>query len=112
MTSLYKYAKRIVPDENSPYTVDTLPMHKDTYFFCYGIDIDKPIEMANKIISLKEENQQLKEKTEKLEKANKEAIDKLKTLGKFDGEKCTRSFKLWTADFNELISILDIDKGE
>ena len=75
---------------------------------------------------LLEENQQLKEHLEryeiiifnlkeqlkKSEKANKEAIDKLKTLGKFDGEKCTRSFKLWTADFNELISILDIDKGE
>ena len=75
---------------------------------------------------LLEENQQLKEHLEryeiiifnlkeqlkKSEKARKEAIDKLKTLGKFDGEKCTRSFKLWTADFNELIRILDIDKGE
>ena len=58
------------------------------------------------------ENQQLKEKLEASEKTRKEAIDKLKTLGKFDGEKCTRSFKLWTTDFNELISILDIDKGE
>ena len=61
---------------------------------------------------LKKENKQLKEQLEASEKARKEAIDKLKTLGKFDGEKCTRSFKLWTADFNELISILDIDKGE
>lgn len=61
---------------------------------------------------IKEEKQQLKEQLEASEKARKEAIDKLKTLGKFDGEKCTRSFKLWTADFNELISILDIDKGE
>lgn len=41
---------------------ESLPMHKDTYFFGYGIDIDKPIEMANKIISLKEENKQLKER--------------------------------------------------
>ena len=58
------------------------------------------------------ENEQLKEQLESSEKARKEAIDKLKTLGKNDGEKCTRSFKLWTTDFNELISILDIDKGE
>ena len=65
-----------------------------------------------KINNLLEENQQLKEKLKASEKARKEAIDKLKTLGKFDGEKCTRSFKLWTADFNELISVLDIDKGE
>ena len=65
-----------------------------------------------KINNLLEENQQLKEQLEASEKARKEAIDKLKTLGKFDGERCTRSFKLWTADFNELISVLDIDKGE
>lgn len=55
---------------------------------------------------------QLKEQLKTSEKVRKKAIDKLKTLGKFDGEKCTRSFKLCTADFNELISILDIDKGE
>lgn len=56
--------------------------------------------------------EELEKRLEASEKARKEAIDKLKTLGKFDGEKCTRSFKLWTADFNELISVLDIDKGE
>lgn len=61
---------------------------------------------------LLKEKQELKEQLELSEKARKEAIDKLKTLGKFDGEKCIRSFKLWTADFNELISILDIDKGD
>lgn len=51
---------------------DTLPMHKDSYFFCYGIDIDKPIEMANKIIYLKEQ-------LERSEKARKEAIKFVKT---------------------------------
>ena len=61
---------------------------------------------------LKKENQQLKEKLEASEKARKEAIDKLKTLGKFDGENFTRSFTLWSADFNELVKMLDIDKGE
>lgn len=61
---------------------------------------------------LKKEIHQLKEQLEASEKARKEAIEKLKTLGKFDGEKCTRSFKLWTADFNELIRILYIYKGE
>lgn len=61
---------------------------------------------------IQKEKQELKEQLKTSEKVRKEAIDKLKTLGKFDGEKCTRSFKLWTADFNELISVLDIDKGE
>ena len=69
-------------------------------------------DLTNQNRRLNKKNQQLKEQLEASEKARKEAIDKLKTLGKFDGEKCTRSFKLWTADFNELISILDIDKGE
>ena len=68
MPSRYKYAKQVFPDENSPYTVDTLPMHKDTYFFGYGIDIDNPIEMANQIIYLKEQ-------LERNEKARKEATE-------------------------------------
>ena len=41
--------------------VEELPMHKDTYFFGYGIDIENPDEMARQIIELKEENQELKE---------------------------------------------------
>lgn len=40
-------------------TIDNLPMHKDTYFFGYGIDIDKPYEMANQIIKLRQENKEL-----------------------------------------------------
>lgn len=61
---------------------------------------------------LEKKNKQLKEQLERSEKARVKCLNKIKTLGKFDGEKCTRSFKLWTADSNELISILDIDKGE
>lgn len=51
-------------------------------------------------------------KLEKSEKARLKCLNKIKTLGKFDGEKCTRSFTLWSADFNELAKMLDIDKGE
>lgn len=39
--------------------LNDLPMHKDTYFFEYGIDIEKPIEMANEIIKLQQEKQEL-----------------------------------------------------
>ena len=63
-------------------------------------------------VCLREENQQLKEQLEKERKVRKKSINKIKTLGKFDGEKCTRGLKLWGADFNELLDILDIDKGE
>ena len=64
------------------------------------------------IEELQQENQQLKEQLEASEKARLKCLNKIKTLGKFDGEKCTRSFTLWSADFNELAKILDIDKGE
>ena len=40
--------------------VEELPMHKDTYFFGYGIDIENPDKMARQVIELKEENQELK----------------------------------------------------
>lgn len=48
-------------------TIDDLPMHKDTYFFGYGIDIDKPYEMANQIVKLRKENQELKKQLEELD---------------------------------------------
>lgn len=35
------------------------PMHKDVYFFGHGIDIDNPYEMANEIIDLKRQKQEL-----------------------------------------------------
>lgn len=48
-------------------TIDDLPpMHKDTYFFGYGIDIENPDEMARQIIKLKEENYRLKSEVESL----------------------------------------------
>ena len=59
---------------------EELPMHKDTYFFGYGIDIEKPDEMARQITKLKEENQELinqqKEFIEWLEKEIKETREK------------------------------------
>lgn len=35
-------------------------LHKDMYYFGYGIDIEKPIDIANKNIELQQENKQLK----------------------------------------------------
>lgn len=48
--------------------VEELPMHKDTYFFCYGIDIENPDKMIRQIIDLKEENQELKNSLERYQK--------------------------------------------
>lgn len=38
---------------------DLPPMHDDTYFFCYGIDVKKPYDMANQIIKLRQEKEDL-----------------------------------------------------
>lgn len=57
---------------------------------------------------------------EYLEKENKElhnkidkAVKRIELLGKFDGEHCTRNFKMMSADFNYLLEILkdsDVDE--
>ena len=60
---------------------------------------------------LDKENKKLKSKLESSEKARKKCINRIKMLGKFDGETCTRSLKLWKADFNQLLEILD-NKGD
>ena len=82
-----------------------------------GIKVNVPdeqffLEYNAVVYNILKENQQLKEQLEKSEKARLKCLNKIKTLGKFDGENFTRSFTLWSADFNELAKILDIDKGE
>ena len=43
-------------------------------------------------------------------KKQKEVIDKItdliKQYGKHDGEKCTRGFQMWSADFNKILDML------
>lgn len=82
--------------------IEKLPQHKDTYFFGYGIDIEKPIELANKIIDLQQENKQLKEQLEKERKVKSKAIGHINACG---GE-------LTKDECRYLLNILDIDKGE
>ena len=44
-------------------------------------------------------------------KKQKEVIDKIMNLikkyGKYDGQKCTRGFQMWSADFNKILDILN-----
>ena len=48
--------------------------------------------------------------TEQQCKKQKEVIDKItdliKQYGKYDGEKCTRGFQMWSADFNKILDML------
>ena len=58
------------------------------------------------------ENKQLKEELKQKEDIINKAREKIKLLGKFDGNTCTRGLQMWSADFNKLLEILDINKGE
>lgn len=53
-----------------------------------------------------DEMESWKEESEK----QKEVIDKvmnlIKKYGKYDSEKCTRGFQMWSADFNKILDIL------
>ena len=76
------------------------------------------LERENK--ELNEETYKLSELWCKLQQENKElhdkidkAIKRIELLGKFDGERCTRNFKMMSADFNYLLEILkngDVDE--
>lgn len=46
-----------------------------------------------------QENKQLKEVIDKI-------MNLIKKYGKYDGEKCTQGFQMWTADFNKILDIL------
>ena len=49
-------------------------------------------------------------------KKQKEVIDKItdliKQYGKYDGEKCTRGFQMWSADFNKMLEVLKVESDE
>ena len=62
-----------------------------------------PIEsnlLVSYIKELQQENQKYKEVIDKIKKL-------IKQYGKYDGQKCTRGFQMWTADFNKLLEILE-----
>lgn len=51
------------------------------------------------IEQLQQKNKQLKEVIDKI-------MNLIKKYGKYDGEKCTQGFQMWTADFNKILDIL------
>ena len=65
----------------------------------YLIPKDVFNELFNEMINWKEENKKQKEVINKI-------TDLIKQYGKYDGEKCTRGFQMWSADFNKILDIL------
>ena len=66
----------------------------------------KAMDKYNLLRKLEDENKELHNKIDKV-------IKRIELLGKFDGEHCTRNFKMMSADFNYLLEILkesDVDE--
>ena len=66
----------------------------------YLIPKDEFKELFNEMINWKEESQRQKEVIIKV-------MNLIKKYGKYDGEKCTQGFQMWSADFNKILDILN-----
>lgn len=96
-------------------------LHKDMYYFGYGIDIEKPIEMANIIIELQQENKILKENAKNndkvvdkvnwenmlLKKENKQLKDNWNDLKKYAKEIISTDNELYGTDLLDKIQELE-----
>lgn len=58
--------------------------------------------LSNEIVKNEHLEQQCKKQKEVIDKIT----DLIKQYGKYDGEKCTRGFQMWSADFNKILDIL------
>lgn len=69
----------------------------------YGCSYTRLLELHDfyfeKYCDLKKENQKYKEVIDKV-------INLIKKYGKYDGEKCTQGFQMWSADFNKILDML------
>ena len=65
----------------------------------YLIPKDVFIELFNEMSNWKEESKKQKEVIIKV-------MNLIKKYGKYDGEKCTQGFQMWSADFNKILDIL------
>lgn len=81
-------------------------MNKEDYneYYIQGSDhylIPKDVfkELFNEMVNWKEESEKQKEVIIKV-------MNLIKKYGKYDGEKCTQGFQMWSADFNKILDIL------
>ena len=57
---------------------------------------------------LQRQIQILRNKNKKQKEVINKITDLIKQYGKYDGEKCTRGFQMWSADFNKILDILKV----
>lgn len=58
------------------------------------------------IAGLVQRNEELKQLVKKQQKKISKVTTLIKKYGKYDGEKCTRGFQMYSADFNKILDIL------
>ena len=49
----------------------------------------------------------LEQKCKKQKEVIIKVMNLIKKYGKYDGEKCTQGFQMWSADFNKILDILN-----
>ncbi len=76
-------------------------IYKGSKSFCQE-GYDCPVFM-NCLLEINQLKKQLEERDNVIDKVS----ERLKLLGKYDGETCTRNFKMMSADFNHLLEILE-----
>ena len=62
-------------------------------------ELEKRLKKINKLTDLEQQCKKQKEVINKI-------TDLIKQYGKYDGEKCTRGFQMWSADFNKILDML------
>ena len=62
-------------------------------------ELEKRLKKINKLTDLEQQCKKQKEVIDKI-------TDLIKQYGNYDGEKCTRGFQMWSADFNKILDML------
>ena len=80
-------------------------MKKTRTIMIDGINIQTSL-TGVKIAGLAQRNEELKQLVKKQQKKISKVTTLIKKYGKYDGEKCTRGFHMYSADFNKILEIL------
>ena len=71
-----------------------------------GLDDIKFTDFESASFTLLRGEQRLKHQVKKQKEVIDKITDLIKQYGKYDGEKCTRGFQMWSADFNKILDML------
>ena len=63
-------------------------------------------ELARELTYMNRDYEKLEQQCKKQREVIDKAMNLIKKYGKYDGEKCTQGFQMWSADFNKILDIL------